>query len=87
MTEATSSPLQVGDVERPHRVKGYTLQSVLGSGGFGTVYAAMPNDPPNVMRAIKILDPLPFAGLEDGGSAFFERSKLPAAYPIARSSR
>jgi serine/threonine protein kinase len=70
MTEETSSSLQVGDVERPDRVRGFTLQSVLGSGGFGTVYAAMPNEPPHLLRAIKILDPLPFVGLEDGRQRF-----------------
>lgn len=35
MTEETSSSLKVGDVERPDRVKGFTLQRVVGSGGFG----------------------------------------------------
>ncbi|HKY40159.1 MAG TPA: serine/threonine-protein kinase, partial [Polyangiaceae bacterium] len=70
MTEDASSSLQVGDVQRADRLKGFTLQGVLGSGGFGTVYAAMPNEPPHVLRAIKILDPLPFAGLEDGRQRF-----------------
>lgn len=35
------------------------------------VYAAMPNEPPHLLCAIKILDPLPFAGLEDGQQRFF----------------